>query len=39
MIHRQKNGFGWLGPLTQRHNWTDGCIALLKTIWNKSGSL
>lgn len=29
MIHGQKNGFGWLGPLTQRHNWTDGCIALL----------
>lgn len=29
MIHGQKNGFGWLGPLTQRHNWIDGCIALL----------
>lgn len=29
MIHGQKNGFGGLGPVTQKYNWTDGCIALL----------
>jgi murein L,D-transpeptidase YafK len=28
MIHGQKNGFGWLSPVLQRFNWTDGCIAL-----------
>lgn len=37
MIHGQMNGFGWLGSLTQRHNWTDGCIALsnddMEQVW------
>lgn len=28
MVHGQRNGFGWLGWLTQRFNWTQGCIAL-----------
>lgn len=28
MIHGQKNGFGWLSYITQKFNWTDGCIAL-----------
>ncbi|HKE92739.1 MAG TPA: L,D-transpeptidase family protein [Povalibacter sp.] len=37
MIHGQKNGFGWLAPLTQLFNWTDGCIALsnadMDSVW------
>ena len=28
MVHGQKNGLGWLAPLMQNFNWTDGCIAL-----------
>lgn len=28
MVHGQMNGWGWLSPLNQRFNWTDGCIAL-----------
>lgn len=28
MIHGQKNGFGWASFLSQRFNWTRGCIAL-----------
>lgn len=28
MIHGQRNGLGWLSFLTQRFNWTNGCIAL-----------
>ena len=28
MIHGQKNGFGWLAPIVQRFDWTDGCIAI-----------
>ncbi|WP_073603984.1 L,D-transpeptidase family protein [Vibrio aerogenes] len=28
MVHGQKNGFGSLGHVAQRFNWTDGCIAL-----------
>ena len=38
MIHGQKNGFGWLSFITQRFNWTDGCIAVsnsdMEEIWN-----
>ena len=37
MIHGQKNGFGWLGPLVQRYDWTNGCIALsnedMEQVW------
>lgn len=28
MIHGQKNGFGWLSPIMQRFDWTNGCIAM-----------
>ncbi len=28
MIHGQKNGFGWLSQLSQRFDWTNGCVAL-----------
>ncbi|MCW7755330.1 L,D-transpeptidase family protein [Desulfobotulus sp. H1] len=31
MIHGQPNGLGWMGPLLQLRNWTDGCIALTNT--------
>ena len=38
MTHGQKNGFGWLSFITQRFNWTDGCIAVsncaMDEIWN-----
>lgn len=37
MIHGQRNGFGWLAPIVQKFNWTDGCIALtnreMDEIW------
>ncbi len=37
MIHGQKNGYGWLWWITQRFNWTDGCIAVsnsaMDEIW------
>lgn len=28
MVHGQHNWLGWLAPITQRFNWTNGCIAL-----------
>lgn len=28
MIHGQKNGLGWLPFISQRFNWTNGCVAL-----------
>jgi murein L,D-transpeptidase YafK len=28
MIHGQKNGLGWVSFISQKFNWTDGCIAL-----------
>ena len=37
MIHGQKNGLGWLSLVSQRFNWTDGCIAVtndeMDEIW------
>jgi murein L,D-transpeptidase YafK len=37
MIHGQKNGFGRVAFITQRFNWTDGCIAVsnhaMDEIW------
>jgi murein L,D-transpeptidase YafK len=37
MIHGQKNGLDFLGFITQRFNWTDGCIAVknseMDEIW------
>ena len=38
MIHGQRNRLGWLSFITQRFNWTDGCIAVtngeMDQIWN-----
>lgn len=38
MIHGQKNGLDQLSFITQRFNWTDGCIAVTNSamdeIWN-----
>ena len=38
MIHGQKNGYGGLWWITQRFNWTDGCIAVsnraMDEIWD-----
>lgn len=38
MIHGQKNGWGWLAPVAQLFNWTDGCIALknkdMDAVWS-----
>ncbi|MGE7371107.1 L,D-transpeptidase family protein [Neorhizobium sp. NPDC001467] len=38
MIHGQRNHFGWLAPLTQWFDWTDGCIAVtnaeMDEIWD-----
>ncbi|QSX31590.1 L,D-transpeptidase family protein [Shewanella cyperi] len=28
MVHGQRNWLGWLAPISQRFDWTDGCIAL-----------
>lgn len=37
MIHGQKNGLGWLSPVAQLVNWTNGCIALtnkdMQAVW------
>ena len=37
MIHGQKNGCGGLSRITQKFNWTDGCIAVsnaaMDEIW------
>lgn len=38
MIHGQKNGLGWLSWLSQKFNWTNGCIAVtnaeMDQIWS-----
>ena len=38
MIHGQKNGWGWLSPIAQLFNWTNGCIALsnadMQAVWD-----
>ncbi len=38
MIHGQPNGMGALSAVTQRRDWTDGCIALsnadMQKVWN-----
>ena len=38
MVHGQRNGLGWLGWLTQRFDWTEGCIALrddhMDLVWS-----
>ena len=37
MIHGQRNGYGWLSPLTKFLDWTHGCIAVTNSeideIW------
>jgi murein L,D-transpeptidase YafK len=37
MIHGLPNGRGWLGPLYNMRDWTDGCIAVtnseIEEIW------
>ncbi len=37
MIHGLPNGWGWLAPIFQRLDWTDGCIAVsnkeMREIW------
>ncbi|MBU3895440.1 L,D-transpeptidase family protein [Serratia rhizosphaerae] len=39
MIHGQPNGWGWLAPLLQRMDWTDGCIAVtnaeMQDVWSR----
>ncbi|MFB2550889.1 L,D-transpeptidase family protein [Ensifer soli] len=39
MIHGQRNNFGWLAPVTQLFDWTDGCIAVtnadMDIIWSR----
>lgn len=38
MIHGQPNGKEWLTVVSQRFNWTDGCVALsnedMDAVWN-----
>jgi murein L,D-transpeptidase YafK len=38
MIHGQKSGLGWLAPVSQLFDWTDGCIALknkdMDAVWS-----
>ena len=38
MIHGQPNYFGWLAPVLQHFDWTNGCIAVtnaeMQEIWN-----
>jgi murein L,D-transpeptidase YafK len=38
MIHGQRNDLAWLAPITERFNWTDGCIAVrnqeMDIIWS-----
>ena len=31
MVHGQRNWLGWLSPIAQQLNWTDGCIALINS--------
>lgn len=37
MVHGQRNGLGWLYPVTQLFDWTNGCIAVsnadMDIIW------
>lgn len=38
MIHGQKNGLSWLSAVSQKFNWTNGCIALtnedMDIVWS-----
>ncbi|BBM03311.1 murein L,D-transpeptidase family protein [Microbulbifer sp. GL-2] len=33
MVHGQRNGLGWLAPITQQFNWTNGCITSVTMKW------
>lgn len=37
MLYGQRNGWGWAAFLTQRFNWTNGCVALsdadMEQVW------
>ena len=39
MVHGQRNGFGWLAPLIQKFDWTNGCIALTNNDMDEFMSL
>ena len=39
MVHGQHNWLGWLAPITQRFNWTNGCIALTNSEMDEFMSL
>ena len=39
MVHGQRNYLGWLSPIMQRFNWTDGCIALTNSEMDEFMSL
>ena len=38
MIHGQRNSFGWASAITQRMDWTNGCMALnnedMQEVWD-----
>ena len=35
MVHGQRNLLGWLSSISQRFNWTNGCIALTNSEMNE----
>lgn len=39
MIHGQRNRLGWLSMITQKFNWTNGCIALTNAEMDEFMSL
>ncbi len=39
MVHGQRNGFGWLAPVLQHFDWTDGCIAITNAEMDEFMSL
>ncbi len=39
MVHGQRNQLGWLAIISQRFNWTNGCIALTNTEMDEFMSL
>ncbi len=39
MVHGQRNYLGWLSAITQRFNWTNGCIALTNSEMDEFISL
>ncbi|MGX5200431.1 L,D-transpeptidase family protein [Aliikangiella sp. IMCC44632] len=39
MVHGQKNGLAWLSSLTQKFDWTDGCIAITNSEMDEFLSL